>query len=471
MASRRLIFDVSTLVRAAEETGGIIRVVRELAVWTCCNRDDVVFVTYNWETRLFHVVDPAWAKLVFTMSVKFDTSELPDRWRTKPKLRDRLPLRLRRWALWAQHPRRRAILALEGRRLKAESPAAAEKIERLQAKLLSHRYRDELFDRFGRRRALVPYYTVVGPAHAFRQDDILVLTGAEWGQLDPALYRSLKVQHGIRIAVFCHDILPALYPDFFQPPLTAAFIAYIRVVLPLADLVMFHARTNEQDVRRYCESEGLVLSKTSIVPMGADFARTLPQRQGPLPDGLEPQRYALFVSTIEPRKQHRLLFSVWKRLLAEGVPQASRFKLVFVGRRGWLVDDLLAEIDEHPSAGDSLLLFSNVPDETLAELYTQCAFCLFPSLYEGYGLPIIEAFGYGKAVLASTGGAVPEVVGGLSPCLDPRDEDSWYMALKLWIEQPEQPRHYEELIRDHFRPTTWNDAARAFFETIDKELP
>ncbi len=471
MATRRLIFDVSTLVRSDRETGGIIRVARELALWACCNRDDVVFVTFNWETRLFHVVDPAWAKQVFTMAAKVDISELVDRWQSKPKFRDRLPFHLRRLATWAQHPRRRAIVALEQARRNAKSRTAVDKIERLQAKLLSGRYRDELFDPFGRRRSLVPYHTVVGPAHAFRQDDILVLTGAEWGQLDPALYRSLKVQHGIRIAVLCYDILPALYPDFFQPPLTAAFIAYIRVVLPFADLVMFHARAIEQDVRRYCDSEGLVLSKTSIVPMGTDFARTLLQRQGPLPGGLEPQRYALFVSTIEPRKQHRLLFSVWKRLLTEGVPQASRFKMVFVGRRGWLVDDLLAEIDAHPSAGDSLLLFLNAPDETLAELYTQCAFCLFPSLYEGYGLPIIEAFGYGKAVLASTGGAVPEVVGGLSPCLDPHDENSWYATLKLWIEQPERPRHYEELIRNHFHPPTWNDAARGFFETIDKELP
>jgi glycosyltransferase involved in cell wall biosynthesis len=234
---------------------------------------------------------------------------------------------------------------------------------------------------------------------------------------------------------------------------------------------MFISRAVEQDVRRYCESHELPLKQTRVVQLGSDFTRVSPQIQGPLPGGLEPQRYALFVSTIEPHKGHRLLFSVWKRLLAEGVPQGRRFKLVFVGRRGWLADELLSEIDAHPSAGDSLLLLSNVPDETLAELYMQCAFCLFPSLYEGYGLPIVEAFRYGKAVLASTGGAVPEVAGGLSPCLDPRDENSWYEALKLWIEQPERPRHYEELIRNHFHLPTWNEAARAFFETIDKELP
>ena len=215
MASRRLIIDVSTLVRSDRETGGIIRVARELALWACCNRDDVVFVTYNWETRLLHVVDPAWAKQVFTMAAKVDISELVDRWQSKPKFRDRLPLHLRRFAMWAQHPRRRAILALEQARRNVKSLSAVDKIERLQAKFLSGRYRDELFDPFGRRRSPVPYHTVIGQAHAFRQDDILVLTGGEWGQLDPALYRSFKVRHGIRIAFLCYDILPALYSNFF----------------------------------------------------------------------------------------------------------------------------------------------------------------------------------------------------------------------------------------------------------------
>jgi glycosyltransferase involved in cell wall biosynthesis len=470
MASKRLILDVSTLIRADRQIHGIIRVARGLAVWACSNRDDVVFVAYDWKTRLLHVVDPAWARRVFTTEVRLDVSELTDRFRTKPKLSDRLPANLRRLAQWAHHPRRRAILALERLRLNAQSPTVAEKIEGLQEILLSNALRDELYDPFGRRRALVPYYSIVGRPHAFRADDILVLVGSEWGEVDTALYANLKARHGIRIAFLCYDIIPALMPDLFQSRHRTPFITYIHAIFPLADLVMFHTRTIEQDAIGYCKSHGLTLKRTCIVPITADRFRTPPHIQSPLPDGLEPQRYALFVSTIEPRKQHRLLFSVWKRLLAEGIPQTNRFKLVFVGRRGWLVDDLLAEIDAHPSSGDSLLVLSNVHDEILAELYRQCAFCLFPSLYEGYGLPIVEAFGYGKAVLASTGGAVPEVVDGLSPCLDPRDEDAWYAAVSLWIEQPDQRAHYEQLIRDHFQPLGWDDAGRAFFDTIENEL-
>jgi hypothetical protein len=99
MASRRLIFDVSLLIQVGVESGGIIRALRELAIWACSNRDDVVFVTYDKEGRLFHILDRPLAKRLFALPVKIDVSERADRSRMKAKLRDRLPLRLRRWAL------------------------------------------------------------------------------------------------------------------------------------------------------------------------------------------------------------------------------------------------------------------------------------------------------------------------------------------------------------------------------------
>ncbi len=63
-------------------------------------------------------------------------------------------------------------------------------------------------------------------------------------------------------------------------------------------------------------------------------------------------------------------------------------------------------------------------------------FCVYPSLYEGYGLPIVESFRHRKAVLSSSGGALPETVGDLSPCLDPQDEQAWYETLKCWTIDP-----------------------------------
>jgi glycosyltransferase involved in cell wall biosynthesis len=134
------------------------------------------------------------------------------------------------------------------------------------------------------------------------------------------------------------------------------------------------------------------------------------------------------------------------------------------------VDDLVAEIDAHPSLGKDLIVLSGVPDTVLTELYRNAAFCLFPSLYEGYGLPAVEAFAFGKAVIASTGGALPEVVGDLSPCLDPRDEDAWFETMRNWIADPAARAPFETAIRERFRHPTWSEAAEQFFAAIDAEL-
>jgi glycosyltransferase involved in cell wall biosynthesis len=119
--------------------------------------------------------------------------------------------------------------------------------------------------------------------------------------------------------------------------------------------------------------------------------------------------------------------------------------------------------------GNSLLMLANVDDSTLSSLYKGAAFCLYPSQYEGFGLPIVEAFLHGRAVIASTGGAIPDVVGEFSPCLDPSDEEAWYTTFRRWIIDPNARVPYEEAIRARFTAVTWSDAAQNFFQMVEGE--
>ena len=335
---------------------------------------------------------------------------------------------------------------------------------------MQSRDRARYFDRAGQRRAVVPFDMALGGPFEPRRGDVLVLTGSDWGETDPQVYARLKREHGVRIVWLCYDTIPLLYPQFFAAHITEAFRAYVQAIMPICDLVILSARAVETDLKKYCQTQGWPVPPTRVIPFGANLAQVAAVADRAPPAGLAPGRYALFVSTIEPRKGHRMLFSVWQRLLAAGVPQAADFKLVFVGRAGWLVKELLEEMEAHPSAGKHLLLLKGMSDEELAALYRNAAFCLYPSLYEGYGLPIVEAFAYGKAVLASTGGALPEVVGDFSPTLDPADEQAWHDTIKLWIEQPATVARFEEKIRAQFRHPTWDQAARTFFDTIDEGL-
>ena len=185
-----------------------------------------------------------------------------------------------------------------------------------------------------------------------------------------------------------------------------------------------------------------------------------------LPESLSKEKFALLVSTIEPRKGHSLLAQVWRRLALDGVPQKYGFKLVFAGRRGWMVDDLLSDLAKDLLLVENIVVLNDVNDELLTALYENAAFCVYPSMYEGYGLPVVEAFSHGKAVIASTGGALPEVVEGLSPCLDPTDDEGWYKSLKSWIEDPECRRSYERDIAAKFHHPNWSEVAAGFFATV-----
>ena len=469
MQRKRIIFDISTLVRSKGIKGGILRVVNELATWARANRDDVVFAILDPELDTFRAIHEDWSEILWQGRADIDYSRRRKIHAPHIPWRDRLPDPLRELALWVHAPRRRAMLALERWRLKVESDALRTWIGRLQSLVLSKKLRRELWDEEGRRRAVIPYDQVFGPAIDFTANDVLIVPGAEWFYARPTLYADLKRKHGNQLVILCHDIIPLLFPDLYRKRAVDMFREYMFATLPFADLVIFNSQRSEQDTCEYFAANGAPLAKTSVMRFGAKVTDRNVISFQPLPYGLKPKRYALFVSNFDARKGHALLFATWKRLLTQGVPQANGFKLVFVGHRG--ADNvLLDEIEAHPSAGDTLLILSNVGDDALGRLYQQAAFCVFPSLYEGYGLPIIEGFGYGKAVVASTGGALPEVVGDFSPCLDPHDEQAWFETLKLWIAQPAAREHFEAKIRGHFRPTTWPEAARGFFRLLDAEL-
>jgi glycosyltransferase involved in cell wall biosynthesis len=267
----------------------------------------------------------------------------------------------------------------------------------------------------------------------------------------------------------CYDIIPLQFPEFFAEHDVAAFRRYWHAMFPLADRILVTSRRVESDIRNYCAAAGLNVGEIELTPLGLERRRK--GTIGTIPENLERGRFALFVSTVEPRKGHAMLLRVWRRLLAAGQPQRHRFKLVFVGRRGWKVEAVLRQIDNPAGFEGTLVHLEHIDDATLDAMYDAAAFCVYPSLYEGFGLPIIEAFSHGKAVLASTGGAVPETVDELSPCLDPADEDAWFAHLGNWIEDPGARAPYEARIRGSFSHPDWDEAAAQFFDRIGDPHP
>jgi len=446
----RLVLDVTSSVSWTGPPVGIIRVEQELAKYARARRPDIVLAFYE-PSIGFRALRPEWADTLLGPQGVIDPIHF---------LRLRHPRRGIRRLLPSRYP---PIMALERRRLATTSRAAIRAIEAAQKPLFLYRRLAPFVDSLGKRIAVVPPDLALGAPLSLGPGDIYVSAGSGWLNAKTRDIVAASRASRCRSVLLCYDIIPLLYPEFYCSHDVEMFRRYWTKMFADAGRVIVNSHRVAADVRAHCEASGIPLCDVKVVPLG--FAPRPAGAVGALslPSGLEPGRFALFVSTVEPRKGHGLLLDVWRRLLADGVPQRHRFKLVFVGRRGWMVEKLLARIDLAACDGGLFRHFADLPDTELTALYRDAAFCLYPSIYEGFGLPIIEAFSFGKAVLASSGGALPETVGACSPCLDPTDADAWYHVLGRWIEDPASRRPYEETIRVSFSHSTWDQAAAHFF--------
>ena len=460
----RIIFDLTTTLRWAGTPVGIVRVERELALRARAN-PDIVFAFFNPIELKFHAIESATVDAFLFGGASLDTLGLNDPAKPGRRRTERIPPALRSAALWVLQSRRKLFQTIERIRLRAGNASIAAIVERMQRPLITEKYRSMLLKPDGSRRAHMTPDMVSGPAIQFQSGDTLVCVGSSWAHLNIEAISRARQHIGFRLVVLCHDIIPLLFPHFYMTHDVEAFRDYFHIAFPASDIVLFTSRKVESDALSYCHLHGLALRQTAVVPLGASFPSAKSDNLA-LPAGLQKDRYALFVSTIEPRKGHALIYDVWLKLLQENVPQRSQFKLVFVGRPGWMVDGLMRALKEDARLADTLLVLTNVGDDLLESLYQGAAFCLYPSMYEGYGLPVVEAFFHGKAVLASNGGALPEVAGEFSPCLDPMSPDLWHDMLKRWIEEPAARAPYEQAIRSRFSHPTWDDAAAAFFASI-----
>jgi glycosyltransferase involved in cell wall biosynthesis len=410
-------------------------------------RPNTVLACYDAHLNQFRALNPDWRDIVLGWSGAMDTHQPQP---AAPGIRGLLP---RRQPL---------VAALERRRLTSRSPHVAQLAGLAQRALLAVRpHQFPLWDDSGLRIANVPRDLALG--HDLRpcRGDT-VLAGHGWFDREPATIGALARRHGFRYATLCYDLIPITHPQFFQPEIAGAFRAYWQGIVPFAGPIIVNAACIGRDLKDFWEASHGSIPDVRQCPLGYD-PPPQPNPDAILPAGLRQGKFALFVSTIEPRKGHAMLLRVWRHLLARGIPQRGDFRLVFVGRPGWMVEDVLSELLQ-PKLRRSVLHLPNIGQEILDTLYDQAAFCLYPSAYEGFGLPVIEAFARDKAVLTSTGGALPETVGGLSPCLDPTDDSAWEAAIARWIEHPEAILPVQGAIRLGFAHPTWGQAAAGILD-------
>ena len=166
----------------------------------------------------------------------------------------------------------------------------------------------------------------------------------------------------------------------------------------------------------------------------------------------------MITGTIEPRKNHAAAIDAWRRLIERhgsyNIPD-----LVLAGKRGWLVDQIFELLLSTNYLQGKVVHRSEVTDTELAELYRQCLFTLYPSFYEGYGLPVAESLRFGKLCIASNAPSILEIGDDLVDYVNPGDADALYAAVERAIFDDDYRRSREAEIARKHRPYLWRDSA------------
>lgn len=247
----------------------------------------------------------------------------------------------------------------------------------------------------GEHRGVVPIIPAAG--------DILLLLDAAWSVPMRGELESFRAEGGF-VAAVMYDLIPITHESFCSDPLVANFHSYMKMIVHNADMLIGISKTVKEDILNYIRNH----YPQRYEKLRFDYFYLGSDRIGDEVDEMlvrdsiraffaSSAPVYLTVSTIEPRKNHRYILDAFDRLWGSG----REIRLCFIGREGWKVDALMERIRSHPRLGSSFLVLNDASDAELFYAYKHAKALIFPSVAEGFGLPIIEALTQALPVIAS----------------------------------------------------------------------
>jgi len=246
-----------------------------------------------------------------------------------------------------------------------------------------------------------------------------------------------------------HDLSPLEHPEWFKP----AFAAWYRLFLPVLIRRVKRVITSSEYVRQKMIARfHLPQDQVTAIPAGVNLDRFY--RQNP------PQqygRYILFVGSIEPRKNLATLLKAWDLI----EKRHSDVSLVLAGVSGPVFRKVHFSTDI-----ERLQLTGYVPDETLPALYSGADILVLPSFDEGFGLPVLEAMACGTPVVASTQGALPEVVGEAGILFNPGNPAALAEILSQCLSDLQLRKTLSLRGQKHVQQFSWQITAEKVWQTL-----
>ena len=285
-------------------------------------------------------------------------------------------------------------------------------------------------------------------------DTVLVFLGAVW--INDALMLAARDAgaRGARLVFLLYDLTPVLETGH-TAAVNMLFERYLALVMQAASAVPAISKASRDDFVRYCEQAGRSAPPGEVtgLPCGIGPGR-FDTSSTPWP-----RPYALLVGTVEARKNHLLAIRGWQRLIERHGPDAVP-DLVCIGRLGWHADDFLEQyVATQGLSGKVSLLSNSVSDVDLARFYAHAEFTVYPSRYEGWGLPVSESLAFGKVAITANNSSLPEAGGELASYFTSDDVDDFVRVVEIGGLDVTARATREARIAAEFRDLTWQHVA------------
>lgn len=283
------------------------------------------------------------------------------------------------------------------------------------------------------------------------RSDHVVLTGAGW---DHSAYISnvfalSDLPSSVTLSCIIYDAIAISHPHFFTQEFGAAVCSTLKQLFQLCHHFICISQSTRNDVKKLLPPN----KTTSVFRLGEDIPLHVRIQSEPR------QNYILCVGTIEIRKNHLLLYFVWRKLVQRYGDQCPR--LIIVGRLGWLAGDVLELLARDPLINRFVSVLTNVEDDRLVRLYESSMFTIYPSYYEGYGLPVSESLNLGRVCVCSNTASLPEINPFPELMFDPYDFAAAEKVVAALIDNPEKRTDYECRVSDTYKPQSWK---KCFYE-------
>ena len=249
---------------------------------------------------------------------------------------------------------------------------------------------------------------------------------------------NLQQNGSIRVALYVHDLLPLQHPDFFSRELVRKFESFLSLI-NAADLVLVSNEDAKNQVERTFNKKDV-----QVVQLPSAYSQT--------PPTLEPKSQFLVVGTLEPRKNHLAILDSFEKIHQSH----PNIELVLVGNLGWKYTEIVHRISTMQNRGVKLRWMKNLSDEDLKREYQQAIALLYPSHYEGYGLPVVESLSQSTPVITSNRPAMRLFAsfGGVS-LINPENPDELFEEMTRLLDVEYRNAKALEIQLDQI-PTSWS---------------